>query len=189
MERKARSASSMEPLQWGAAMSIVAQAKAFAEAKHAGKVRKYTDTPYSEHLAAVVALLDEHRSNMPNMLAAAWLHDTVEDTDTTIVEVADAFGEEVAELVYWLTDTDKGIRSARATVTAWRLGRAPWDAKMIKLADIIDNGRNITEHDPDFARTFLAEKRLVMVRMCSGRDSACKRSRCSKPRCPSCRRR
>ena len=36
---------------------------------------------------------------------------------------------------------------------------------MIKLADIIDNGRNITEHDPDFARMFLAEKRLVMVRM------------------------
>ena len=149
----------------GAAMSIVAQAKAFAEAKHAGKVRKYTDTPYSEHLAAVVALLDEHRINMPNVLAAAWLHDTVEDTDTTIVEVADAFGEEVAELVYWLTDTDKGNRSARAAMTAWRLGRAPWDAKMIKLADIIDNGRNITEHDPDFARTFLAEKRLVMVRM------------------------
>ena len=36
---------------------------------------------------------------------------------------------------------------------------------MIKLADIIDNGRNITEHDPEFARTFLAEKRLVMMRM------------------------
>ena len=101
----------------GAAMSIVAQAKDFAEAKHAGKVRKYTDTPYSEHLAAVVALLEEHRINMPNVLAAAWLHDTVEDTDTTIVEVADAFGEEVAELVYWLTDTDKGNRSARAAMT------------------------------------------------------------------------
>ena len=146
-------------------MPIVEQARAFAQTKHAGKVRKYTETPYSEHLAAVVRLLEEHDIRIDSVLAAAWLHDTVEDTDTTILELADAFGEEVAELVYWLTDTDKGNRNARAAMTAWRLGRAPWNAKLIKLADIIDNGRNITEHDPDFARTFLAEKRLVMMRM------------------------
>lgn len=146
-------------------MPIVEQARAFAERKHAGRVRKYTETPYTEHLGSVVSLLEEHGIHMQNVLAAAWLHDTVEDTGTTVLELADAFGEEVAELVYWLTDTDKGSRNARAAMTAWRLGRAPWNAKLIKLADIIDNGRNITLHDPDFAHKFLAEKRQVMMRM------------------------
>jgi len=71
----------------------------------------------------------------------------------------------VAELVYWLTDTETGNRRVRMMIAAWRLGRAPWDAKMIKLADIIDNSSNIVAHDPDFAPTFLAEKKQVLAQM------------------------
>ena len=71
----------------------------------------------------------------------------------------------MAELVYWLTDTETRNRRARMMMAAWRLGRAPWDAKMIKLADIIDNGRNIVAHDPGFAPTSLAEKKQVLAQM------------------------
>jgi (p)ppGpp synthase/HD superfamily hydrolase len=145
--------------------SIVEKAKALAATKHAGQVRKYTDEPYTCHLHAVVGLLERHGVTDPNVLAAAYLHDTVEDTETTVAEILDAFNEPVAELVYWLTDTETGNRSTRMTMAAWRLGRAPWDAKMIKLADIIDNSRTIVTHDPGFARKFLAEKKQVLAQM------------------------
>jgi guanosine-3',5'-bis(diphosphate) 3'-pyrophosphohydrolase len=80
-------------------------------------------------------------------------------------DVLRRFGEEVAELVYWLTDAETGNRKTRMAMSAWRLGRAPWEAKLIKLADIIDNCRNITEHDPQFAPVFLGEKRDVLAQM------------------------
>jgi (p)ppGpp synthase/HD superfamily hydrolase len=114
---------------------------------------------------AVVGILVRHGIGEPNVLAAAYLHDTVEDTKTTIGELMKAFNAPVAELVYWLTDTETGNRSARMTMAAWRLGRAPWEAKMIKLADIIYNSRTIVAHDPGFAPKFLVEKKQVLAQM------------------------
>src|SRR5690606_5454816 len=73
--------------------------------------------------------------------------------------------EDVAQLVYWLTDSEQGNRNTRALQSAWRLSRAPWNAKLIKLADIIDNGTTIMQHDPKFAPVFLGEKRQVLKMM------------------------
>jgi (p)ppGpp synthase/HD superfamily hydrolase len=147
------------------AQSIIEKAKAFAATKHAGQRRKYTDEPYTAHLLAVVGILARHGVRDPNVLAAAYLHDTVEDTETTIAEILEAFNAPVAELVYWLTDIETGNRRVRMMMAAWRLGRAPWHAKLIKLADIIDNSSNIVAHDPDFAPKFLAEKKQVLAQM------------------------
>ena len=149
------------------AQSIIEKAKALAATKHAGQRRKYTDEPYAAHLLAVVGILAQHGVRDPNNLAAAYLHDTVEDTETTVAEILEAFNAPVAELVYWLTDTETGNRSVRMMMAAWRLGRAPWHAKLIKLADIIDNSNssNIVAHDPGFAPTFLAEKKQVLAQM------------------------
>jgi (p)ppGpp synthase/HD superfamily hydrolase len=146
-------------------MDIVQPARLFAAEKHFNQRRKYSDAPYTEHLHNVVDLLEAYGHKQPHVLAAAWLHDTVEDTDATMQEIMETFGLEVAELVYWLTDAEQGNRKSRMQMSAWRLGLAPWDAKMIKLADIVDNGRNITEHDPGFATIFLAEKRQVLAQM------------------------
>jgi hypothetical protein len=76
----------------------------------------------------------------------------------------------VAELVYFLTDAEKGKRRYRKLMSAWRLARAPWKAKLIKLADFADNTPSIAEHDPDFARVYNAEKKLVLEKMaeCEG---------------------
>ena len=65
----------------------------------------------------------------PAVLAAAYL---VEDTEATLQDIDISFGEQIAELVYWLTDAEQGGRRIRKIMTAWRLGRAPSDAKMIK---------------------------------------------------------
>lgn len=145
--------------------ATIHDARDFANAKHSGQVRKHDGRPYIVHLDAVAAILEEYGYKSSEIIAAAFLHDTIEKSDTTIEEIHQKFGEAVAELVYWLTDTEKGSRASRAIQAAWRLSRAPWDAKLIKLADIIDNGSQIVLHNPSFGPTFLEEKRLCLKKM------------------------
>jgi (p)ppGpp synthase/HD superfamily hydrolase len=114
------------------------------------------------HLDGVVATLRDHGCDDPTLLAAAYLQHTVEDTKTTIQQIHDKFGQDVAELVYWLTDSEKGRRRIRKLMSAWRLSRAPLSAKLIKLADFIDNTPSVVEHDPKFAKVYLSEKAQTM---------------------------
>ncbi|HEY8262747.1 MAG TPA: HD domain-containing protein [Methyloceanibacter sp.] len=93
---------------------VMTHALQFATARHAHQRRKYTDLPHVTHLEAVVAILRDDDIHDPTTLAAAHLHDVVEDTQTTIQEIVSIFGESVAELVYWLSDLEKGNRAARA---------------------------------------------------------------------------
>jgi (p)ppGpp synthase/HD superfamily hydrolase len=144
---------------------IGGRARAFAVAMHGGQRRKYSDKPYVVHLDAVVSILRSFGITAPPVLAAAYLHDTVEDTEATIQDIYVSFGEQIAELVYWLTDAEQGGRRMRKMMSAWRLGRAPWDAKMIKLADLIDNTEQICRKDPDFAPVYLREKRKIVEKM------------------------
>jgi (p)ppGpp synthase/HD superfamily hydrolase len=137
----------------------------FALTKHGGQVRKHDARPYIEHLDGVAAILTEHGFKTPEVIAAAFLHDTIEKSDATIEELGATFGASVAELVFWLTDMEKGSRESRALQAAWRLSRAPWNAKLIKLADIIDNGTAIVRHNSDFGPIFLDEKRLQLKKM------------------------
>ena len=95
------------------------------------------------------------------MLAAAWLHDVVEDTPRTLDHIRDRFGEEITDLVSDLTDVSKqsdGNRATRKAIDRHHTELASPRAKTIKLADLIDNTRSIVERDPDFARVYLAEK-------------------------------
>lgn len=146
-------------------IDIVARARAFAVTSHGQQRRKYCDLPYVVHLDAVVAQLSAHGHDAPAILAAAYLHDVVEDTEATIQEIHDAFGPLIAELVYWLTDAETGKRAIRKTMSAWRLGRAPFDAKLIKLADVIDNARDLSRYDRHFASVFKREARAILARM------------------------
>jgi len=149
-------------------MTVVAtiqDVRDFALAKHEGQVRTHDGKPYIAHLDGVASILREHRDTAPEVVAAAFLHDTLEKTDTTLEELIEKFGMAVAELVFWLTDTEQGSREACALEAAWRLSRAPWNAKLIKLADIIDNGTAIIMCNPDFGPTFLDEKRLQLKKM------------------------
>ena len=143
----------------------VGDVREFALAKHGEQTRKHSGQPYIEHLDNVASILTEHGHDDPQIIAAALLHDTVEKTDTTIEELIEHFGEPIAQLVFWLTDNNEGNSQASILQSAWRLSRAPWNAKLIKLADIIDNGMNIRQHDPGFGPQFLDEKRLALKGM------------------------
>jgi (p)ppGpp synthase/HD superfamily hydrolase len=138
------------------------RARKFAEAAHAGidQRRKYSGEPYIVHPAAVAELV-RSVPHTPEMLAAAWLHDTVEDTPVTLAEIKREFGAEVAALVEQLTDVSRpedGNRKKRKAIDHEHTAKASAQAKTVKLADLIDNTRSIVEHDPDFAKVYLAEK-------------------------------
>ena len=145
---------------------LESRARAFASGAHAaaGQRRKYTLTPYIEHPAAVVELV-RGVPHDPAMLAAAWLHDTVEDTQVTREDIAREFGAEVASLVDQLTDVSRpgdGNRAARKAIDREHTARAEPRAKTIKLADLIDNSRSILERDPKFAAVYLREKAALL---------------------------
>lgn len=138
----------------------------FANVAHSGQVRKYTNEPYIVHPVAVAESVWAYGGSV-NQLIAALLHDVVEDTDTTIEQIAYYFGDDVAGLVADLTDVstaDDGNRQARKDLDFQHTKAASDDAKFIKLADLMDNTKSIVEHDKQFAKTYLREKsRLLEV--------------------------
>jgi guanosine-3',5'-bis(diphosphate) 3'-pyrophosphohydrolase len=93
----------------------------------------YGDLPYSYHLAMVDYYVCDFGFTEYKYRAAAWLHDTVEDTDTTIVEIADVFGQEVGMLVWACTGVG-ATRKERNACIYKRLKDHP-DAALIKCAD------------------------------------------------------
>ena len=154
-------------------MNIVEKARIFATASHAAvaQLRKYTNEPYIVHPAEVFSIVSRVDGATEEMMAAAWLHDTVEDTGVTIEVIREMFGKEVAELVGWLTDVsrpEQGNRATRKAIDRAHTAMAPADAQTIKLADLISNSRSIMEHDATFAKTYLAEKRLLLEVMTKG---------------------
>jgi len=154
-------------------MDIVRKAQVYAMAAHAavGQRRKYTNEPYIVHPAEVAKIVAGVPSSTPDMVAAAWLHDVVEDTGCTFTDVHMAFGIDIATLVGWLTDVSRpedGNRSYRKAQDRAHTAEAPAEAQTIKLADLISNSRSIMAHDPAFARTYLEEKRLLLAVMTRG---------------------
>jgi (p)ppGpp synthase/HD superfamily hydrolase len=144
----------------------------FATAAHAavGQLRKYTFEPYIVHPAEVAEIVASVGGS-DAQVAAAWLHDTVEDTGVTSELIRKEFGDEVATLVGWLTDVsrpDHGNRAARKAVDRAHTASAPAEAQTIKLADLICNTKSIVAHDPEFARVYLAEKRALLEVMTKG---------------------
>jgi (p)ppGpp synthase/HD superfamily hydrolase len=141
------------------------KARCFAIAAHGDQVRKYTGEPYWFHLEEV-AIMVRLVGGSPAMVAAAWLHDTVEDTSTSLIfDIYGTFGQEVGDLVDALTDVSKpedGNRKTRKQLDLDHIAKASPNAKTIKLADIISNTRSITHYDPEFAKVYIPE-RLAML--------------------------
>lgn len=148
------------------ATGLEQKAMMFAFEKHSeiGQKRKYSGKHYIVHPAAVVEILREVE-HTPQMLAAAWLHDTVEDTKATLKEIHIQFGHEVYLLVEMLTDVSRledGNRRVRKEMDRQHTAKASPEGKTIKLADLIHNAKSIIEKDPGFAKVFLREMRALL---------------------------
>lgn len=143
---------------------LIERARAMATRAHAGQVRKYTGEPYIVHPEEVARIVAD--AGLPAAaVAAAWLHDVIEDCEVTAEEIATEVSPEVAELVQQLTDVSRpadGNRRIRKRLDRDRLAKASPVAQSIKLADLISNTPSIAEHDPEFARVWLREKRELL---------------------------
>jgi (p)ppGpp synthase/HD superfamily hydrolase len=117
------------------------RALAFARARHAGQRRRGSETPYWVHLVRVALELSRWGEASPVLLRAALLHDTVEDTATSLGEIRVGFGLEVADLVDWLTAPEHQDE-LRAYYERLRT-KAPHEAQLLKISDRVDNLRSI----------------------------------------------
>lgn len=141
--------------------SIQFEAMKFAFEVHKDHKRKYTGNPYTDHLAEVVGIVSSVDTT-PDHLAVAWLHDTIEDVEVTFDMLQEKFGGEVATGVLWLSDLEEGNRAERKRLSRIRLSDAPDWVQNIKVADMISNTSSIVQHDPNFAKVYLEEKRLLL---------------------------
>lgn len=160
--------------------NLVQRARLFATGAHAAidQRRKYTQAPYIMHPRAVVYIVSGV-PHTPEMLAAAWLHDTVEDTAVTLDDISNEFGSDVRNLVFWLTDKSKptdGNRQTRKAIDRAHSAQAPAEAQTIKIADLIDNTATIEHYDPTFAMVYRREKELLLAMLTRGDPTLRKRA-------------
>ena len=145
-------------------VDLITKATKFATDAHGDQVRKYHGTPYIEHPLAVAEIV-KTVPHTEEMLAAAILHDVVEDTPITIKTIRAFFGDTVGDLVESVTDVSKpedGNRAKRKEIDALHYAQGSAEAQTIKIADLIHNSKDIAKHDPGFWKVYKVEKLRIL---------------------------
>jgi len=129
---------------------LILDAAAFAARKHRQQRRKDADaSPYINHpLALADILAREGGIDDAAVLAAALLHDTIEDTETTVEELQDRFGKRVAAIVAEVTDDKRLLKEERKRLQIAKAASKSTEAKLVKLADKISNLRDLISAPP-----------------------------------------
>jgi guanosine-3',5'-bis(diphosphate) 3'-pyrophosphohydrolase len=132
------------------AIGLILEAAQFAAHKHRYQKRKDKNkTPYINHPLEVARVLNEEGGvTDPGILAAALLHDTIEDTQATYVELRGQFGKRIADIVAEVTDTKFLAKQTRKQLQAVKAGHASTAAQQVKIADKICNLRDILANPP-----------------------------------------
>lgn len=129
---------------------------------HWGVNRKHSQLPYAVHPFEVAKILSRWGVERETLLAAAMLHDTVEDTDVTDADLREQFGDEVATIVQYVTWPD-GVKTQRHKfdhLLEWVMTASPvddlvHDALLLKLADRAANVKDFYDQDPIYAAHYL----------------------------------
>ncbi len=129
---------------------LVLKAAHFAALSHRDQLRKGSDElPYVVHLISTALLIAEVGGvNDPEVLAAALLHDTIEDTETTAEELTAAFGQKVCRLVEEVSDDKSLEKAVRKRLQIEHAPELSPGAVLIKLADKISNVMDLTNSPP-----------------------------------------
>jgi len=116
------------------------EASAWAARAHRNQVRKDGRTPYASHparvamtVATVFGVQDEE------IIAAAFLHDTIEDTTTDYDDLLQAFGRRVADIVACVSKDMRMEEKPREIAYDQQMEKGPWEARLVKLGDVYDN--------------------------------------------------
>lgn len=150
---------------------LIDEAKQLAGKAHEGQVRKYSGMPYIIHPVEVATIVQTVEGHTDEMIAAALLHDVVEDCDVTFEQIAEEISPEVAELVRGLTEVSKpedGNRAVRKAKDRDFLAQQNAEVQTIKYADIISNTQDIRANDPSFAKVYIEEMKLLLDVMDKG---------------------
>ncbi len=131
-------------------MSLILKALEFAAQKHRDQRRKDKNaSPYINHPIQLANVL-RHEGNVadPVVIAAALLHDTVEDTETSWQELRGEFGDEIANIVLEVTDVQWLKKIVRKRLQVAKAKHASKAARLVKLADKICNLRDVAARPP-----------------------------------------
>lgn len=145
-------------------MSIILKAAALAARAHAGVPRKHTGFPYIYHPARVAGRVGILPGATEEMVAAAYLHDVLEDTTVTRAEIEEATNAQVGFYVDCMTNRSKGSglsRAERKALDRKHLAEIPPEIKLIKAIDRIDNLLEMSGATTDFKRLYSEESLLL----------------------------
>jgi len=141
-------------------------AVSFAARAHRSSMRKDGVTPYIAHpMRVTLTVLHKFDCDDEVALAAALLHDVIEDTTTDYDDLLKQFGKEVADTVAALSKDSRMIESQREAAYDRQLAAGPWQARLIKLADVYDNFCDAADAD---SRAKVRGKALRAVKIAEG---------------------
>jgi len=147
-------------------MNVIIKAAQFAEERHRGQIRKGTGRPYTDHLYRVAGQFAAHHDATESGVAIALLHDILEDTNATATDLVERFGADVATGVALLTKIkDNRPRAERNADYFQRLARAPYEIRLIKLIDRLDNLSEVQNMSPDFVEQYCRESLHLLTTM------------------------
>lgn len=137
---------------------LCTKALEFARNAHQGQQRKSFDhASYITHPIAVAERLTDWVTD-PEIIAAAYLHDVVEDTSASIAELRSQFGDRVANLVLELTsDEDLKQKLGKAKYLIEKINHMTPDARLIKFVDREQNVKDLLQTSPEFQRRYAQE--------------------------------
>jgi guanosine-3',5'-bis(diphosphate) 3'-pyrophosphohydrolase len=161
--------------------TILEEIKQFADRAHGDQMRKYEPARYIVHPVRVMELTRKYTNDI-SVLAAALLHDVLEDTDTSVEKIVEflrpSLGEEATmrtvQLVKELTDVyikknyPHWNRYKRKRKETERLEKASGDAQTVKYADLMDNSIEIVAQDRDFGKRYLDEALKMLNKLKKG---------------------
>lgn len=132
-------------------MKLLINAADFAAKKHKNQRRKNPEKePYINHPINVCCILSKQAAvNDEELLCAAMLHDTIEDTDTTQEELAGCFNEKIASIVMEVSDDKSLPKNERKRLQVEHASSLSDEAKQLKLADKISNLQSIICEAPE----------------------------------------
>jgi len=147
---------------------MISEAEAFATKKHEGQMRKFEPQPYIVHPKRVAEIVRKFKQShkINELIAAALLHDTLEDTDTNEQELERLFGKLIASLVKQLgSDKEKIKEKGKKEYLAEKMSDPEqmdsW-ALVIKLADRLDNVSDLDYAKPEFAKRYKEETNYIL---------------------------
>jgi guanosine-3',5'-bis(diphosphate) 3'-pyrophosphohydrolase len=161
--------------------NILASIRAFADEAHGEQVRKYSDERYIAHPIRVMETVQDYIADIP-VLAAALLHDVLEDTSVTKRKLSQFLErvmtkdeatrtlklvEELTD-VFIKTDYPNMNRRARKAKEFERLAQISPEAQTVKYADIMDNLNDINKDETDFALVYIRESKQLLTLLNKG---------------------